>query len=129
MAYRAVLAGCGSMARGWIKALSEPGLAGRVEIVGLVDTDPSAALRLRDEAALPGAQQVLFHKGLEVGVCVHRGAVARHHVAHAHAAQPFRDFHLGVAGTGGIPQEPADEGKPKPAEACPPRRSAGCRRR
>ena len=53
MAYRAVLAGCGSMARGWIKALNEPGLAGRVEIVGLVDTDPSAAVRLRDEAALP----------------------------------------------------------------------------
>lgn len=50
VAFRAVLAGCGSMARGWVKALrDEPDLIGRVELVGLVDLDLRAAKMLRDE--------------------------------------------------------------------------------
>jgi predicted dehydrogenase len=40
------------MSRGWLKALSEPPLLGRVSIVGLVDLDGAAAERLRDEAGL-----------------------------------------------------------------------------
>ena len=55
MVHRAVLVGCGSMSRGWLAALREPALAGRVEIVALVDMDLAAAQRLRDEAALTGA--------------------------------------------------------------------------
>jgi predicted dehydrogenase len=53
--FRAVLAGCGSMSRGWLKALERPELAGRVEVVALVDLDPAAAIRLRDESELPDA--------------------------------------------------------------------------
>ena len=42
--YRAVLAGCGSMSRGWLKALAEtPSLSRDVEIVGLVDIEPAVA--------------------------------------------------------------------------------------
>ena len=53
MAYRAVLAGCGAMARGWVKALREqPDLAGRVELVGLVDLNVQAAEALRDAFGL-----------------------------------------------------------------------------
>jgi len=53
VAYRAVLAGCGAMARGWVKALrEEPGLAGRVELVGLVDIDIRAAEAFRDAMGL-----------------------------------------------------------------------------
>ncbi|MEP7240104.1 MAG: Gfo/Idh/MocA family oxidoreductase [Devosia sp.] len=49
MVFRAVLVGCGNMAKGWLKALEESSaLAGRVEIVGLVDSDLGAAERLRD---------------------------------------------------------------------------------
>lgn len=49
MVYRAVLAGCGSMARGWVKALREqPALIGRVDLVGLVDVHLPAAEALRD---------------------------------------------------------------------------------
>jgi predicted dehydrogenase len=40
------------MARSWIKALGDPDLAGRVAVVGLVDLDPDAAARLRDEVGL-----------------------------------------------------------------------------
>lgn len=41
------------MARGWVKALHEqPDLIGRVEIVGLVDVNPQAALALRDAFGL-----------------------------------------------------------------------------
>jgi predicted dehydrogenase len=50
--FRAVLAGCGNMARGWIKAIGEAELAGKVEIVGLVDMDEAAARKLRDEGGL-----------------------------------------------------------------------------
>ena len=57
MGFRAVLAGCGGMARGWLRALSEaPDLKGRVQIVGLVDLDLAAAEKLRSEFALEGAQ-------------------------------------------------------------------------
>ena len=53
MALRAVLVGCGSMARGWVKALHEhPDLAGRVDLVGLVDLNPQAALTLRKDLDL-----------------------------------------------------------------------------
>jgi predicted dehydrogenase len=51
-----VLAGCGAMARGWIKALSDPDLARRVALVGLVDLNLDAAKRLRDEVGLADVQ-------------------------------------------------------------------------
>ena len=51
--FSAVLAGCGSMAKGWLKALAEaPELKGRVEVVGLVDIDRAAAERLKAEFSL-----------------------------------------------------------------------------
>jgi predicted dehydrogenase len=54
--FRAVLTGCGSMAKGWLRALAEaPELKGRVEIVGFVDIDIAAAERLRNEFGPPGA--------------------------------------------------------------------------
>lgn len=44
MAFTAVLAGCGSMSRGWLSALSEhPLLQGKVRVVGLVDLDRATA--------------------------------------------------------------------------------------
>jgi predicted dehydrogenase len=52
VAFRAVLAGCGNMARGWLKALDQDGVAGKVEIVGLVDTDVTAAEKLAAEFKL-----------------------------------------------------------------------------
>lgn len=57
MVYIAVLAGCGAMAKGWLKALSEtPELRGRVEIAGLVDVNLAAAEALRVEFGLDGAR-------------------------------------------------------------------------
>jgi predicted dehydrogenase len=54
---RAVLVGCGAMAKGWLKALAEaPALIGRVEVVGLVDVNAAAAEGLRDAFALTGAK-------------------------------------------------------------------------
>ncbi len=44
------------MARGWIKALSDPDLARRVALVGLVDLNLDAAKRLRDEVGLADVQ-------------------------------------------------------------------------
>jgi predicted dehydrogenase len=56
VAFRAVLAGCGSMARGWVKALTEqPILMGRVDLVGLVDVYLPAAEALRDSFGLTHA--------------------------------------------------------------------------
>ena len=52
---RAVLVGCGTMARRWIEALEGSELAGRIEIVGLVDVAEGAAEKFRDEARLPEA--------------------------------------------------------------------------
>ena len=53
MTFRAVVAGCGRMARGWLSAHRDtPGLADRIKIVGLVDVDQSAAERLNGEFAL-----------------------------------------------------------------------------
>jgi predicted dehydrogenase len=43
------------MSRGWLKALAQPGLADKVEIVGFVDTDLAAAVRLQDESGLATA--------------------------------------------------------------------------
>ncbi|MFP9138535.1 Gfo/Idh/MocA family protein [Devosia sp. XGJD_8] len=47
MPFRAVLAGCGSMSKGWLSAIAEhPLLKGRVDIVGLVDLHlPTAQAR------------------------------------------------------------------------------------
>ena len=57
MTKSAVLVGCGAMAKGWLKALSEtPSLAGRVAIVGLVDVNVAAAEALRAEFGLGTAQ-------------------------------------------------------------------------
>ena len=56
MVYRAVLAGCGSMAKGWLKALNDaPELKGRVQVVGLVDLNLTAAEALRQEFGLTTA--------------------------------------------------------------------------
>lgn len=56
MTFRAVIVGCGSMAKGWIKALQDaPELKGAVEIVGLVDLNLAAAEALRSEFALSNA--------------------------------------------------------------------------
>ncbi len=56
MVFRAVIAGCGSMAKGWLRALAEaPDLKGRVAIVGLVDLDLGAAERLAAEFGLTAA--------------------------------------------------------------------------
>lgn len=56
MVFRAVLAGCGSMAKGWLNALKDaPELQGRVQIVGLVDLDRATADRLKAEFALTDA--------------------------------------------------------------------------
>ena len=44
MVFKAVLAGCGSMSKGWLSALADhPPLQGRVEVVGLVDLDLATA--------------------------------------------------------------------------------------
>ena len=52
----AVLAGCGAMSKGWLKAILEaPEVAGRVEVVGLVDLDPAVAQARADEFGLSGA--------------------------------------------------------------------------
>lgn len=42
--FSAVLAGCGAMSQGWLTAISShPLLAGRIQMVGLVDLDPAVA--------------------------------------------------------------------------------------
>jgi predicted dehydrogenase len=45
---KAVLVGCGNMAATWMRAIADPNLTGRVEVVGFVDTDIAAAERLRN---------------------------------------------------------------------------------
>jgi predicted dehydrogenase len=56
MSFRVVLAGCGAMSKGWLKALRDtPALHGQVEIVGLVDLNPAAAEGLQAEFALSSA--------------------------------------------------------------------------
>lgn len=53
----AVLAGCGAMSKGWLKAILEaPELAGRIEVVGLVDLDRATAQARADEFGLSGAR-------------------------------------------------------------------------
>jgi predicted dehydrogenase len=57
MVFRAVIAGCGNMAKGWLKALGEsPELRGRVTVAGLVDIDLAAAERLKAEFKLTSAR-------------------------------------------------------------------------
>ena len=46
---KAVLIGCGNMAATWMRAIRDPGLGSRVEVIGLVDTDIAAAERLRHD--------------------------------------------------------------------------------
>ena len=54
--YKAVLCGCGAMAKGWLRALAgDPVLKSRVEIVGLVDLDRTTAEALALEFALTDA--------------------------------------------------------------------------
>lgn len=48
MTFKAVLAGCGMMAKGWLRALRQTPLAGRIEVVGMVDIDEAMA---RERAA------------------------------------------------------------------------------
>ncbi|WP_156408055.1 Gfo/Idh/MocA family oxidoreductase [Ensifer sp. Root127] len=53
MRHRAVLCGCGAMAKGWLKALTESDfLRGKVEVVGLVDLDQTTAQALAAEFKL-----------------------------------------------------------------------------
>ena len=53
---RAVLCGCGAMARGWLQAVqTSPEIKGQVEIVGLVDLDPVLAESLASEFGLSNA--------------------------------------------------------------------------
>ncbi|WP_281353085.1 Gfo/Idh/MocA family protein [Aureimonas leprariae] len=55
--HRAVLTGCGAMAKGWLRAIGErPDLAGQVQVVGLVDIDGAKAKALADEFALSDAR-------------------------------------------------------------------------
>ena len=57
MIKRAVMVGCGAMAKGWLRALAEaPELKGRVAVVGLVDVNPLAAEALRSEFNLTDAK-------------------------------------------------------------------------
>jgi len=54
--FRAVVAGCGAMSRGWLKAIAEtPALKSRITIVGLNDISRSAAERLAGEFQLTDA--------------------------------------------------------------------------
>lgn len=56
MTFKAVLAGCGAMSKGWLSALTEdPLLKGRVDIVGLVDLDGALAESRAAEFHLEGA--------------------------------------------------------------------------
>ncbi len=56
LVFTAVLAGCGSMSRGWLSALSEhPLLQGRVRIVGLADLDATMAAERATEFGLEHA--------------------------------------------------------------------------
>jgi predicted dehydrogenase len=55
--FKAVLAGCGAMSEGWLKALTEhPLLKGRVDVVGLVDLDPKVAEARAAQFGLAGAE-------------------------------------------------------------------------
>jgi predicted dehydrogenase len=51
MALRAVLVGCGAMAKGWLEAIGSPELRDRVSVVGLCDLDLKAAEARRAEFA------------------------------------------------------------------------------
>lgn len=56
MHFRAVLAGCGAMSKGWLKAIAEtPSLKDRITIVGLNDINRDAAGRLATEFGLSKA--------------------------------------------------------------------------
>ncbi|HTJ59517.1 MAG TPA: Gfo/Idh/MocA family oxidoreductase [Devosiaceae bacterium] len=57
MTYRAVLAGCGAMSRGWLKAIAEtPALASEITVVGLVDINEDTARARAAEFGLAHAQ-------------------------------------------------------------------------
>lgn len=63
MIFTAVLAGCGSMSRGWLSAVSEhPLLKGRVKVVGLVDLDLATA---KTRAAEFGLEQAVIGSDLD----------------------------------------------------------------
>lgn len=56
MTYRAVLAGCGNMSKGWLKAIAEtPALASEIAVVGFVDIAEAAARPRADEFGKPDA--------------------------------------------------------------------------
>lgn len=53
---RAVLCGCGAMAKGWLKAIADtPEIRSTVQVVGLVDVNPAAAEKLAEEFGLGDA--------------------------------------------------------------------------
>lgn len=54
MPFRAVLAGCGAMSKGWLEAIASPGLRDGIELVGLVDIELEAAERRAREYRLEG---------------------------------------------------------------------------
>ncbi len=56
MILRAVLCGCGAMAKGWLKAIAaDRELQSAIRIVGLVDVNPEAARALAAEFDIEGA--------------------------------------------------------------------------
>ncbi|RVN90465.1 gfo/Idh/MocA family oxidoreductase, partial [Sinorhizobium meliloti] len=53
---RAVLCGCGAMAKGWLKAIAaDRELQSAIRIVGLIDVNPEAARALAAEFEIEGA--------------------------------------------------------------------------
>lgn len=55
--FTAIVVGCGAMARGWLRPITEDAdLAGRITVVGLVDLDAGRARALADEFGLTGAR-------------------------------------------------------------------------
>lgn len=56
MTFKAVLCGCGAMAKGWLAAIAKnPQLPDQISIVGLVDVNPAAAEALAAEFGLTNA--------------------------------------------------------------------------
>jgi predicted dehydrogenase len=56
LTFKAVLCGCGAMAKGWLAAIARhPHLAEKITIVGLVDVNPQAATALAQEFGLSHA--------------------------------------------------------------------------
>src|SRR5215469_16362056 len=71
-----------------------------------------------DEAATSGSKHVVVDKILQGQVTLHCRAVVVHDVSDAPVPKSCDQLYLNVAGTGGVEQEPTDEGQPQSAEVC-----------